>query len=1466
MAIQEFSSGPQNYFEPGYFLGDYTEPNVSRAGLACQASCIKGFSISSQNYFETGYFVENYIESNVIKAGFACETDYIVGFQVTFGLYFVEGYLNEIYFFDNTSEFTVSAQCSATKSFAVSATGYYEPDYFVDDYFQSRGAAADLVCAATRIISSSVNLASVWSQSVTADGIIKQSSVSLSTAVAQTTVASKTVDASAAFVAAFAPTLTASALKNQTAIVASVITMSTAASVTRSTNVLLEHIADLNAMAAMSVGLSASLSISATQTTSAVSIPGILITASSTATLSCAVENLVFASAEFTVSAKILAVTSRNQYGRPITIDDPLQSVEFVTNPVKYGTHAARTGAAFIKTIANPNIRFVNQNVLEGWINPADVIQDGQTLMAIGATGGSSTNAAGDNQWILQYRSVTGGFALRLLVKNSSGTTQIFQTTPTGSADILNQYRPAVGSYTHYAVTRDGSGVMQVFRNGTQLISGTVSTMGTASEYRAWFGNNNSQGRWDELSLRKKTSGITQAQQTDQPETQVFLFHFDNNLNDDTSNTINVTHSMAAALASTVTLSAQANANTKLVSADLSASTAVSATVIKIQSVTADLATNFTVTVLAGKLIDQTISINSALAFALSNTVFEGTAVAVSINSTLAANIDRIRGFASVQSANFTQSASAQRLRSTPVAFTAFNAITLTAVVIEATWDARTWIIGDKFPSDYRLEPRGIAVDDDNERVFEIYAYAQGGLTPDTGFYITERNDRDGSSQWQQSYKFSNGKFSVSNLDGVQRISEPAYYDGHLYFAVRIVPSSGGETFRTKIYKYNVENQTFVWTMTPHMQTVNVIKVYNGELYAVGGSTIGDQVFAVIKFNTAGTIVWNKFINNAALASDIDFYGDHLYVTPDADGSVSVVKLATSNGALITSVNIDDSSTQPTNGEIAINSQGDIFVYSGGGFLFKLNTNLELVIAKKIQRVLDQTTISNSVTDIGFAADGDLILGMGQGLMKVANDLVTIKWIKRFVYGAPDQGSPTTRHIAIDTGNRFYWQASQVSLDQNDLSLLGRALQLDGGLSFSNFAFRDGLERSGSPAEWTWNTWVGGAPFITNVTTAFAGTQNPAPTFSSYTLNTTAPTIIEDDETLVDYLYFYVVSGIGILSSQFTGNFIGGMFKGTDVALNTAVNITATGTALRLANSDQNSAVTVNAVARKITDINSAVNVQATVTVTALVVRLVAASASSVASAEINAVKTTGIVSNVVVNTAISATGRGIFEGQPQLAAIASNLTVAAKNATGTVLLESVTAMQVTAEKNAVGVIQLVSEFTQSTETADAKTVRAAAAISAQFTQVIDGLRIQPAGANLSAQFTQTTNTADSKVVRITASANSTASVTITAARTRSTSSTQSATTVMVCNNVVLRQASANLSVVVYDFTASPTFIVRITATFSAFNSQLTVGTVINLDPALTLRVLPESRRIKITQETRVLSIESETRVNIIKD
>ena len=293
------------------------------------------------------------------------------------------------------------------------------------------------------------------------------------------------------------------------------------------------------------------------------------------------------------------------------------------------------------------------------------------------------------------------------------------------------------------------------------------------------------------------------------------------------------------------------------------------------------------------------------------------------------------------------------------------------------------------------------------------------------------------------------------------------------------------------------------------------------------------------------------------------------------------------------------------------------------------------------------------------------------------------------------------------------------------------------------------------------------------------------------------------------------------------------------------------------------STISVNAV--KVTRTSADLNVVAAQSTANDRTRTTTAALVTTATISIDAVKRTGIVLSLNTAATQSATAFRIQQGQASISALYSQLTVAFQNATGTVLLETVTAMQITAEKNAVGVIALASQFTQSTNSADSKTVRVSSAIAAEFTQTAEGLRIQPAGADVSAQFTQTTNTDQSKTTRVTAAFVTTVTTAITAARTRSTPTTLSATTAMVCNNIVLREANANL-VDNFDLLASPQYIIRITAEFTAFNSQLTVGEIINIDPALQLMIEPETRIRKIQQETRVLSIESETRVNIIED
>jgi hypothetical protein len=64
--------------------------------------------------------------------------------------------------------------------------------------------------------------------------------------------------------------------------------------------------------------------------------------------------------------------------------------------------------------------------------------------------------------------------------------------------------------------------------------------------------------------------------------------------------------------------------------------------------------------------------------------------------------------------------------------------------------------------------------------------------------------------------------------------------------------------------------------------------------------------------------------------------------------------------------------------------------------------------------------------------------------------------------------------------------------------------------------------------------------------------------------------------------------------------------------------------------------------------------------------------------------------------------------------------------------------------------------------------------------------------------------------------------------------------------------------------TATITHFKGIILTVTAFNTQLTVGEVINLDPYLTYVIPAETRLWKITAESRIIAIEQETRVNIV--
>jgi hypothetical protein len=110
VAIKEFIIGPQNYFEEGYFSGDYTHPNVSRAFLQCDVDNIKGGRVVTGEYYLDNYIDGTYYHNNGMS--FSLSVDAMIVQEATVGLqgYYSEGYYTSGYYEQRGSFFVLSAE------------------------------------------------------------------------------------------------------------------------------------------------------------------------------------------------------------------------------------------------------------------------------------------------------------------------------------------------------------------------------------------------------------------------------------------------------------------------------------------------------------------------------------------------------------------------------------------------------------------------------------------------------------------------------------------------------------------------------------------------------------------------------------------------------------------------------------------------------------------------------------------------------------------------------------------------------------------------------------------------------------------------------------------------------------------------------------------------------------------------------------------------------------------------------------------------------------------------------------------------------------------------------------------------------------------------------------------------------------------------------------------------------------
>ena len=1323
--------------------------------------------------------------------------------------YFEEGYLEASYFSvvrEAAAAFSVTASQSAVVDIA-DATGYYIPDYIVTDYFVSGG----------QLLEADAALSVTATQTLIVERIT-QAAATVAVSVAKSCTVTRIIDSAAAFTAAFAPTLTATAFKNHTAVLDSVSTMSVDAQANRSTNVLLEHIADLNAMAAKTVDVTINVSHTATQSTTATRTASPSVSLSSSASLACTLGEVHSAQSQLSL---LSSLTTSRYFGknRPRNVTD-LNEIINLFNSGLAGGQGISTGANSPVIFAGP-LSDISPGANESWVLTFTYNNDGTTTAR--SFFYSFLNGSGSERF------------LRLATTNTAGTGFQLNLFKTGQSTVTQTFTTS-GSTTKIAISYH-NGYAAVFLNGQrQALIDLTATTGVT-----WTGFNELiQTRWslgantsiDEfhysrgtfLEYNPQSSTVTATNlQVNSPTTTEVLWHFDGNGLDD----ISVTESAAAALQSTFTQQTIGSGTfvPRSALASLSSTVTVTAQGNKPASATANLSTTSTLSVIIGSVKDS-ITLNAG--------VFSVTA-----------QESRLRDAASSITSAFAPTLNAVATRRGDIAL---------STVFALTADANSFT------------DSGAAI----ASVFGVSATANGIQRQGASAVSSEFNQTTVIGKLQSVTVSITGVFGVSAaVDGIQRTGGSAlssqFNQATIISKIQNVTVSITGVFGMSATANGIQRQGASALSSQFNQTTTIGKLQNVSVpitsafttvmnvsYFEGTSLIAPMsaVMSVTAVKTAritqtlaSSFTVSAVVNENPQAPaanpitatyqervDVNLAYTYTYVKSSSTRrSFNFTSDTAVPGGQVGIGALQGSSLFP-NGSLSINSASasvDMYVYvygnAGGGDYYDVYVySYDLGVVDSI--------------NIGASAQGN-----GSGSIRLLFDAATTGLLTAYLDGSSTPislASPTTTFKS-----RIYYPTFQPFGIPNTNGMFGWPPILFP--TVNNIITAGGntnlVLTSVSVTDDAYNLYYGPQEYgqADLIDINFATLTAEPFTVQFGAASAQVLTAISADVSRIR-------QGVLNLSSTAT------------TAINAGKNVEI--------GSDLASQSTISVTAVKVTRTSADLNVVAAQSTANDRLRTTTTALATTATISIDAVKRTGIVLSLNTAATQSVTGFRIKQGQASISALYSQLSVAFQNATGTVLLETVSQMQITAEKNAVGVIAITAAFTQSTNSADSKTVRVSSAIAAQATLSAEGLRIQPAGANLSAVVTQSTNTDQSKITRVTAAFVTAVTTTATAARTRSTPTTLSAATAIVCNNVVLRQASANLSAVIYDFTASPQYIIRITATFSAFNSQLTVGEIINIDPALQLMIEPETRIRKIQQETRVLSIESETRVNIIED
>lgn len=576
--------------------------------------------------------------------------------QVTDQLYIDLGYFTpENYFvYQANAQLTAASTATITVSIGVIKAGA-----------STQTATANISCDAVRLRTQSADASLSASASFSSNAVKTvdvQSTQSAEFALSGS--AGRIQQGQGSFTGAFSPTLTVEVIKNHTAILDVIFSVTTVGVANRATAITTSTIAALDAQAVKTVDVVSNHASTATISTQAVTTKSATSTLTNTATLSCNALNVQFASASLSVGSSIFT-TRYFGVGRPFDLTRTGGGAITFTTDSKFGSYALLDDVVVAqKGLPLINGYDKNQMVVQGWIKPLD------------------TNSTGS--FIIPGISVGGPFDLR-----KNGATVRFTTYYNfgGNRTQGNEFTSpsfTANNWYHWALVFNGTNVA-FFWNGSRAgpIGGVVD-LWNSSVLNDSFRIIARSGDWilDEISIHKDTTlgydptsstiTVPTSAGTNNDSTTLALWHFENNGLDDT--TIG-NQTGSATLSSTASISAQA-IKTSSGSASLSSQSTVSVIGSLLNVAQASLTSTATVSAVIGTL--ESAQSASASAFTSQIQAQKTTDITSSQSAQVSTQVDqiRIRNFAGAFTGAFTPTLTIDVLKNHTAVLDAVSTVT----------------------------------------------------------------------------------------------------------------------------------------------------------------------------------------------------------------------------------------------------------------------------------------------------------------------------------------------------------------------------------------------------------------------------------------------------------------------------------------------------------------------------------------------------------------------------------------------------------------------------------------------------------------------------------------------------------------------------------------------------------------------------------------------------------------------